>query len=190
MSNLTLIQRLERLPVEAAAAPEVSLRREGGRLVLETGERRVRRSRRSALLGGATLTVGGLTVALATPWGWALAAAGAIAAGLAPRLLQPAAIAEIDLEGGLLAGCLPTEEVIGLHAVYETRGWDGGTTFFATLASGEEVPFASVGGSDDALVEQSCALLGYLLACPATSTGTFGEIKTCFMPTAPAPRGA
>jgi hypothetical protein len=50
------------------------------------------------------------------------------------------------------------------------------------LENGERVPVLVFAGTNEALAEEACQLLGRLLAAEATYAGPYGAPRTCFSP--------
>lgn len=187
-----IFSRFSRLEgdIDCRQAARLCVHRDGDRLLFQTGEKSVRKSRLLARLMGAACMAVGIVSTHMTVWGWLLLILGALAFFVLPLLARTAVYLEISAaeEPGQIrvfphVACpgivLPLTQVSAIRGIYETQGWDPRSVLFAVLADGSEVPLLTLPGTDEALAEHACRTLGLLLDCPSTYTGPFGGVKTC-----------
>jgi hypothetical protein len=185
-----ILQRYRSMaPETGLAQARIHIVCDGPRLIYYTGEGYLRRSRLTARVAGAAAIVAGLALTTQSLWGLALAAAGIGLLALAPRLILPARLLELDADGGRLLITQPAagagvslclEQITALRGVYETQGWDPRSVIYARLTNGTEVSILVFPGTDEPLAEYACRSLGLLLDLNATYAGPFGDAKTCY----------
>lgn len=156
---------------------------DGGRALVRTSERFVRRKRRTIRLAGAGTAVVSAGLAFVFPWALGLAAFGVAAVLAAPRLARPTVILEVDESAGRLGG-VSIADVREIRGAYEVHGWNPYSTIYAVLADGSEAPIAVLSGADETLPEEACRLAGRLAGRPAVYAGQYGEPRRCFDPAA------
>lgn len=165
--------------------------REGDRLLIQTGTRSIRQSRLLTRIGGLVLALAGIALAGVSLWFLALTVVGALVSLLVPGLFRTTTLLIVDAPRGQLviaqyaAGAgteLPCAQITGIRGVYETQGWDPRSVLYVGQESGVDLPVLIFRGTDEPLAEYACQTLGYLLECPATYAGPFGESKICYQP--------
>jgi hypothetical protein len=164
---------------------------EGNRSCLRTSEALVARRRRNARILAALCALAGVALAALSPWFLALVALGLLGLAVAPRLFAPVELLEIDRSRDRL---VPLQRSVGhgrpvaisglrkVTGVYEVYGWDPRSTIYAVLANDERIALLAFPGTDEALAEEACRLLGRYLDSEATYAGPYGAPKTCFSP--------
>lgn len=191
MNPNPLMARFEKMTASLREEGWLRIEREGDRLLVTTGDRVVRHSRRLIRAGGALASLAGAALLFYSAWGWALLACGLATLLFAPRFAAYRRLLEIDTADatlilqpntGVEGGTLPVAGICALRGVYETKGWDPYSVLYAEQRDGTQIPILLLMGGAETLASHACRTLGSLLDCPATYTGPFGDIKACYEP--------
>jgi hypothetical protein len=162
---------------------------EGNMVFLQTGESTIQRSRLRVRLGGVLGLFAGLALTLFSPWGWAVSVVSLLVLIASPRFFSSQRLLAIDTAGerlillqktGADVASLCLDQIRGLHGVYETKGWDPYSVLYAEMQDGSHVPILLLLGGSEPMATEACRLLGSLLDCPATYTGAFGNLLSCY----------
>jgi hypothetical protein len=176
-------------PENGLARARLHIEHDGTHLIFFTGASDIQRTRLLTRIGGLLGIAAGLALATRSPWGLAVAAAGALSAVYGPRLIRPVRLLEVDSEQERLLVVQPAagagariciKQIAELRGVYETQGWDPRSVIYAVLLDGTQVPVLIFPGTDEPLAEYACRTLGLLLDLTATYAGPFGGIKICY----------
>jgi hypothetical protein len=164
---------------------------DGDRLRIRTSEAYVARRRRYFRGSMIVCALAGLALVALSPWFLALAAAALAGFAVAPRLFTTKGLLEIDRARACLvplqasAGrgrSVPVGQLTKVSGVYEVYGWDPRSTIYAILANEQRVPILVFTGTNEALAEEACRLVGELLNSEATYSGPYGAPRVCFRP--------
>lgn len=188
-----LLNRFQQTALVSEEKALLQIVREGDTLILQTGERVVRQTRLSVRLRGGIGLLAGLALVYFSLWGWAVSVVGLLYLLIAPRFVTSRRLLQLDTAEGKLIPLQTTgvevrflslADICELHGVYETKGWDPYSVLYAQMRDGSRIPFLLLMGSSEKMAEDACRLLGNLLDCPATYTGPFGNMLSCYSPAA------